>query len=139
MRRVYVDTGALIALVSRRDQDHERVVRHFGTLRQNRDVLFASDPGIGETVTRLRYDAGLTAVARFRDVLDRSVERGSLQIHESDPELRADALRQMERYDGLALSYADAVGAVVARRVRADVVFGLDHDFRIMGFTVEPT
>ncbi|MBW3603501.1 MAG: PIN domain-containing protein [Actinobacteria bacterium] len=139
MRRVYVDTGAFIALISRRDQDHERVVRHFRSLRANRDVLFASDPAIGETVTRLRYDAGLAAVARFRDVLERSVARGSLQVHESNPELRADALRQMERFDGLALSYADAVGAVVARRVRADVVFALDHDFRVMGFSVEPS
>lgn len=45
----------------------------------------------------------------------------------------------MERYEGLALSYADAVGAVVARRVRADAVFALDNNFRIMGFTVEPS
>lgn len=139
MRRVYVDTGAFIALVSPRDQDHELVTRHFRTLRGNRDVLFASDPAIGETVTRLRYDAGLAAIARFRDVLQRSVARGSLQIRESDAELRADAFRQMERYEGLALSYADAVGAVVARRVRADAVFALDNNFRIMGFTVEPS
>lgn len=139
MRRVYVDTGAFIALISPRDQDHEQVVDHFRLLRANRDMLFASDPAIGETVTRLRYDAGLAAVTRFRDVVERSVARGSLQVHESDPQLRADALRQMERFGGLALSYADAVGAVVARRVRADVVFALDHDFQVMGFTVEPS
>lgn len=138
MRRVYIDTGALIALISRRDQDHQRVVRHLQTLRANRDLLFVSDPAIGETVTRLRYDAGMTAVTRFRDVLERAVSRGSLRVHESDPDLRADALRQIERFDELALSYADAVGAVVARRVRADAVFALDRDFRVMGFTVEP-
>lgn len=138
MRRVYVDTGAFIALMSRRDQDHERVTAHFRALRAARDVLLTSDPVIGETVTRLRYDAGLAAVARFRDVVGEGVARAHLHIYDSGPELRADALRQMHRFDSLVLSYADAVGAVVARRARADAVFALDHDFRIMGFAVEP-
>lgn len=138
MRNVYVDTGAFIALLSPRDRDHARVAGHFRSLRAARDLLVTSDPVIGETVTRLRYDAGLAAVARFRDVIERAVTRSALQIIDTDPGLRADALRQIERFDGLALSYADAVGAVVARRARAEAVFALDHDFRVMGFTVEP-
>jgi predicted nucleic acid-binding protein len=44
----------------------------------------------------------------------------------------------MARFPDLKLSYADAVGAVVAREVRAAAVFGLDDDFRHLGFALEP-
>lgn len=138
MRRVYIDSGAFIALVSRRDQDHAPVTEHFRRLLAEGDQLVTSDPVIGETVTRLRYDAGLAAVDRFRDVVERSTTRRRLVIRESDAALRQAALAQMARYDGLALSYADAIGAVVATETRAAAVFGLDDHFRVMGFTVEP-
>jgi hypothetical protein len=44
----------------------------------------------------------------------------------------------MAGYADLRLSYADCVGGVVARAVRAEVVFGLDDDLRVLGFALEP-
>ena len=44
----------------------------------------------------------------------------------------------MRRYRDLTLSYADAAGAVRAREARAAAVFGLNDDFRALGFAVEP-
>lgn len=44
----------------------------------------------------------------------------------------------MATYADLRLSYADCVGAVVAKEARAAAVFGLDHDFRVLGFNLEP-
>jgi predicted nucleic acid-binding protein len=48
------------------------------------------------------------------------------------------ALEVMARFPHLRPSYADAVGAAVAREVRAAAVFGLDDDFRQLGFALEP-
>jgi predicted nucleic acid-binding protein len=59
-------------------------------------------------------------------------------VHESDADLRARAFRIMERFADLRLSYADCVGAAVADKVQASAVLGLDHDFRIMGYSLEP-
>ncbi len=36
------------------------------------------------------------------------------------------------------LSYADGIGAAIAEERRVDAVFGLDNDFRVMGFALEP-
>lgn len=138
MRAVYVDTGAWIALVYRRDRAHERVARHFARLREDRDLLVTSDPAVGETLTRLRYDAGLSAVLAFRGILDQAVSQQALRIRDTDPELRKRALQLMERHGDLRLSYADCIGAAVAHEIRAGAVFGLDHDFRILGFVLEP-
>lgn len=137
-RRLYADTGAWIALLWRRDEAHQRVSAHFMTLRQANDRLITSEPVIAETVTRLRYDAGLPAVQQFRVLLTEAVGRGTLVIRESDAKLRGAAFDVLDRFADLRLSYADAVGSAVAGERNVDAVFGLDNDFRLMGFALEP-
>lgn len=138
MRAVYVDTGAWIALVYRRDRAHDRVSRRFAELRERGDLLVTSDQAIGETVTRLRYDAGLSPAMAFRRILDEGAAAQALRIRDTDPGLRRQAFALMERYGDLKLSYADCVGAAVAREIDATAILGLDHDFRVMGFALEP-
>ena len=138
MRSVYVDTGAFLALIWQRDRDHQRVASAFRRLRSDGAVLITSEAVVSETATRLRYDAGLASVAAFRSVLDRSEAQRTLRVRSTDALLRGAAFDLMDRYADLRLSFADAVGAAVARDERADAVFALDDDFRALGFTVEP-
>jgi predicted nucleic acid-binding protein len=70
--------------------------------------------------------------------LAEAVALQALRIRETDAKLRSSALGLMERYGDLRLSYADCIGAAVAQEIDAGAVFGLDHDFRVMGFAVEP-
>ena len=138
MRTIYVDTGAFIALLWSRDRDHRAMRARYARLREERARLVTADPVISETATRLRYDAGLNAAQTFGAVIREAVGAGTLFVRESDAELRARAFDVMTRYDALQLSYADCVGAAVASELRADAVLGLDNDFRIMGFALEP-
>ena len=137
-RLLYADTGAFIALLYVRDQSHELVSNHLQALSSARDRLLTSEPVIAETVTRLRYDAGLPRVESFRRVLQQAVSQGVLTIRESSEDLRQEAFAVLSRYADLRLSYADAVGAAIAAERRVDAVFGLDNDFRVMGFALEP-
>ncbi|HET6684877.1 MAG TPA: PIN domain-containing protein [Gaiella sp.] len=138
MRVVYADSGAFIALLWRRDRAHQRVRDHYATLRDERDVLLTSDLVVSETATRLRFDAGLDAALAFRSLLEEAVETGRLIVRHADAELDARAWDLMERNPGLTLSFTDCVGAVTATDGRAAAVFGLDHDFRALGFALEP-
>lgn len=138
MRQLYVDTGALIALIWARDQDHGRMRAHFERLRSDGVALLTSDQVVGETATRLRYDAGLPVATAFHEIVDQATASGGLTVRDSDADLRRRAFEWMQRFDGLRLSYADCVGAAVATERRVDAVLGLDHDFRVMGFTLEP-
>lgn len=137
-KTLYVDTGPFIALIWRRDRAHARVAEHFRRVRRRGDRLVTAEPVIAETATRLRYDAGLRSAMAFRAILDDAVAAGGLQIREGDSTLRQAAFDMMSRYADLRLSFADCVGAAVAREVGADAVFGLDEDFRAMGFVLEP-
>jgi uncharacterized protein len=128
----------LIALIWRRDRAHERVREHYHKLRQSGDALLTSNLVLAETATRLRYDAGLQAALTFRALVDEAVDRGGLTLRYSDAELDAQAWDVMEQYADLALSFVDCVGAVTAREGRATAVFGLDADFSVLGFALEP-
>ncbi len=138
MRIVYADTGAFIALLWRRDRAHERVRDHYRELRENGDVLLTSDLVVSETATRLRFDAGLPVALAFRELLDAAVDSGRLIVRHTDPEVDAKAWELMERHPEARLSFTDCVGAITATEGRAAAVFGLDRDFRVLGFTLEP-
>lgn len=138
MRVVYVDTGALIALIWSRDQAHATVAAHFRRLREAKDTLITCNLVIAETATRLRYDAGLPAALAFRDLIDHATATGQFSIRHADPDLDMRAWALMERHNTRALSFADAAGAVTARDAHAAAVFGLDADFAVLGFALEP-
>lgn len=137
-RTLYADTGAFIGLLYSRDAAHTDISTHFRKLRAAGDRLITSEPVISETVTRLRYDAGMPAVRAFRELVTRAAARRTLLIRESEPRLRDAAFEVLERFADLRLSYADAVGSAVATERGVAAVFGLDNDFRVMGFTLEP-
>ncbi len=86
----------------------------------------------------MRYDAGLRAALAFRSLVEDAVAGGGLNVRYTDPELDARAWEVMERYGDRSLSFTDCVGAVTARDAAAAAVFGLDRDFSIFGFALEP-
>ena len=93
---------------------------------------------IAETATRLRYDAGLRPALAFRALADEAVAAGRLLIRYADPQLDGRAWDLMERYEDHALSFTDCVGAATAQEAGAVAVFGLDADFSVLGFALEP-
>jgi predicted nucleic acid-binding protein len=125
-------------LIWRRDRAHERVRRHYERLRDAGDTLLTSNLVLAETATRLRYDAGLTAALTFRSLVEDAVGGGRFNVRYADAELDAEAWDVMEQYSDRALSFVDCVGAVTAREARAAAVFGLDADFSVLGFALEP-
>ncbi len=133
-----MDTGALIALIWRRDRAHERVREHYRRLQAAGDSLLTSNLVLAETATRLRYDAGLPAALAFHALVEEAVAGARLGVRYADAELDAKAWAVMERYADRSLSFVDCASAVIAREARAAAVFGLDADFVVLGFALEP-
>jgi predicted nucleic acid-binding protein len=138
VRQVYVDSGALIALLRPHDRAHRRMLAHFQYLLEHRDVLVTTDIAVAEAATQLRRDPGLHLVLAFRDALARSVRGGGIRILGSDDMLRQRAFSVMAAHPDIALTYGDCVAAALASNKRVAAIVGLSPALRKLGYEVEP-
>jgi predicted nucleic acid-binding protein len=115
---VLVDTGPLVAILSRADQHHQACVQ---ALRQMPGPLFSCWPVITEAVWLLR--AYPSAVQQ----LLRSIGGGFMELLPlSGPEAKAIA-DVMKKYQGIRAQLADAALVYLAGRDGIDTIFTLDQ------------
>jgi predicted nucleic acid-binding protein len=123
MRRVLVDTGPLVAIMSRTDQYHKACVE---TLRDLPGPLFSCWPVITEAAWLLRGHAG--AVPQLLG----SIAEGFLELL---PILSAEAAeigKLMEKYRDIRPQLADVALVYLVERDGFDVIFTLDRrDFSV--------
>ena len=132
--RLFVDTGAWIALADRSDQYHTpavSVVRHLSAA----DALYTSNYVMAETVTRLRRTAGHHVAWRWAHELPQS---HLLRVHYADQELDAEALHIFHKYADQELSFTDCVTVALMQRLHLERVFAFDEDFRKLGYLLVP-
>ncbi len=117
---VFVDTGVLVALLSKRDQYHEWAVARAAEMPL---PWVTSEAVLSETWHRIRSSAlarqGLLAMLR----------RGALGFPFSLPALLGDLCHLLEKFDDLPGSIADAGLFLMAARTPGAVVWTTDSDF----------
>lgn len=138
MRPVFIDSGAWIALLDRRDQSHAAARDYHRSIVDRGRLLVTTNYVISESATRLRYDAGLEVALLLREAIRRMVAGRELRVAWIDPRLEREAWDLMAKYADVRLSLTDATSAVVARRAKITEVFGFDADFRALGFELQP-
>lgn len=130
---IFIDTGAWIALLNRRDQHHHDAVAAFNDLRQRQDRLLTTDYVIDETITRLRYDTNHALAVLFLNRIELLVETGILTIAEIDKDIFEDAKILFRQYDSARLSFTDCTSFVTCRVNSISEAFAFDRHFQIMG------
>ena len=120
MRPVLIDTGVLVALLDRGDDQHERCVTALKDLPAS---LLTSWP----VVTEAMYLLG--DVAAGQDALLTWIEASTPSVAELNlgdiPSIRA----MMAKYRDVPMDFADASLVCLAQRLALEVVFTLDRDF----------
>jgi predicted nucleic acid-binding protein len=131
--RLFVDSGAWIALRSRRDQHHAEADRLFREALQHRIPLLTTNLVIAETHRLTLFRVGLQPALRLLDRIDAS---GSVTVHFPAVEDHAAARRWLERLAPRPVTYADAVSFAVMEATGCGHVLGFDQDFAAAGFTL---
>lgn len=123
MRRVLIDTGPIVAILSQSDQYHRICIE---ALRDMPGPLFTCWPVITEAAWLLRRDS--TAIQRLMNSLDNGLfELLSLAAADVRP-----LAVLMKKYRDIQIQLADAALVHVAARDRLDTVFTLDRkDFSV--------
>ena len=121
MRPVLVDTGVLVALLDRGDDQHERCVTALKNLPAS---LLTSWP----VVTEALYLLG--DVTGGQDALLTWIEAGMPSVGELNREDVPSIRAMMAKFRDVPMDFADASLVCLAQRLTLDVVFTLDQDFQ---------
>ena len=130
---IFVDSGAWIALLDRRDQYHSEAVAIYNNLMQQRTQLLTTDYVIDETATHLRYKVNHSIAVQFLNLIENSKVTGRLTVAEIDSVLFQTADRLFRQYDTAELSFTDCTSFAVCQQHNISEAFAFDQDFTIIG------
>ena len=133
---IFVDSGAWIALLDRRDQHHDDAIIIYATSKQQNTRFLTTDYVIDETATWLRYRVNYLVAVEFLDLIESSEGAGDLTVAAIDSVLFQEAERLFRQYDTAELSFTDCTSFVVCRSHNVSEAFAFDQHFPMMGITL---
>ena len=133
---IFVDSGAWIALLDRRDQYHRDAVEIYNNLTQQNAQFLTTDYVIDETTTRLRYKVNHSIAVRFLNLIERTKETGTLTVIEINSVLFQEAERLFRQYDTARLSFTDCTSFAICRLHNISEAFAFDQHFPMVGITL---
>lgn len=134
-RKVFVDTGAFLALTNAADQYHDAAVRCFEGLQASRTLFVTTNFVLDETYTRLQRRAGLGVAIT---VGERLQSDRKLKIYTVEKTLEKLAWEIFKHDHHHSFSYTDCTSFALMRRRKIREAFTFDTDFASFGWIVHP-
>lgn len=129
---VFLDTGIFIAFLVSKDRHYRSALALFGGPRPR---WFTSALICGETYAWLLHRRGEETARQFRFLLESLDE---LVVLDTDPELRAETWRMLDRLRGARLTWVDASSLALMARHDIRTVWATDHHLGLTGAEVLP-
>ncbi len=130
---IFVDTGAWIALLNKKDQYHLDAVNVLEGLHQQQMRLLTTDYVIDETVTRIRYDTNHSLAVLFLNRIDLLIETEILTVVQIDETVFTAAKMLFLQYDSVRLSFTDCTSFAICSMKSITKAFAFDRHFQMMG------
>jgi predicted nucleic acid-binding protein len=131
MRRVFLDTGYLIALEAADDQYHAAATEHWHSLRESRPRLITTSYVFDEVVTYFN-SRGLHAKAL--EIGQRLIDSPSVRLIHVDEALFQAGWDYLRKRSDKLYSLTDCTSFVVMQRERLRVALAFDSHFKQAGF-----
>jgi uncharacterized protein len=132
IEKVFIDTGAFVARYLKKDSLHTKATALWLKIEKAPVQCIVSPLVIHEVATLLSRRANpLFAAEKIRSIYLSS----RFRILRSDNDMEIEALRVMEKYADLPLSYADALSISIMREYNIKRIFTFDDDFTVVGFS----
>lgn len=133
MRRVFIDTGAFVALRNRGEREHEAARAALSRLVSERASLMTSNYVFSETYTALLVRAGRDEAIQW----GRRFRAGeTIEVVRIDESVEQDAWSILESHTDKRWSHVDATSFALMEREEITEAFAFDHHFAQRGLTL---
>jgi len=130
--RIFIDTGAFLALEDESDQYHEAALQfREQVLRKKRYEMITTSYILDETLTLIRFRINIKASVDFSKEIRKSKV---VKIVHVSREMEGKARDIFERYDDKDFSFTDCVSFVVMWEMGIKEAFAFDEHFNQIGF-----
>ncbi|MBU1110000.1 PIN domain-containing protein [Patescibacteria group bacterium] len=127
--KVFVDTGAWLALQIKNDLHHHAARKFSQKLEGRRAHLFTNSFVLSEAYTRLIYDVNLEAARVLRQKVIAGSNKGNLTLIEVNSMDRNQAWEILRKFSDHKLSFTDATIIANFEKYRMDIIFTFDRHF----------
>jgi len=131
-REIFIDTGAWVSLLDRRDPKHLVGSGFFAHSLAAWPVWVTTNLVVAEAYTLIQRRGGHTVAVQFLTILQEPSPLIKVYADHTS-ELQAEAI--LRQYADQDFSYVDAVSFAVMRQRRISEAFAFDHHFTTAGFT----
>ncbi|NMX21646.1 hypothetical protein C5S30_04270 [ANME-1 cluster archaeon GoMg4] len=134
--RIFIDTGAFLALEDESDQYHEVALQfREQVLRKKRYEMITTSYILDETLTLIRFRISINASVDFSKEIRKSKV---VKIVHVSREMEGKARDIFERYDDKDFSFTDCVSFVLMWEMGIEEAFAFDQHFNQMGYIRKP-
>jgi len=126
---IFVDTGAWIALMNRKDENHDDAVAIYRNLKQRREQLFTTDHVINEIVTYLR--SRRSQAFQFLDIIGCAEKTSVLTVPTVSSPIFEEAKRLFREHNGI-FTFTECTSLAFCRRHEILEVFAYNQNFTAM-------
>ena len=131
MKRVFVDTSALVALFDRKDDNHQKAKTVLEKITGDRIPMLITDYIFDECITTVQSVAGHhTAMIVGEFILGSKI----IEIVWLDKQTKVKAWEHFKKHSDKIFSFTDCTSFVLMKELRVDKYFSFDSDVKQAGF-----
>lgn len=138
MSQAFIDTWAWVALIDKKDSEHEKAKHASKKLLEQKYVFVTTNFVFAETVTILRYRVSHASAVKYRQMLNEMIESDLVRLIRIGEAHEKEAWAIFEKFVDQDFSYNDCTSFAVMRNLSLREAFTNDQHFRIMGFITHP-
>jgi predicted nucleic acid-binding protein len=131
--RLFVDTGAWLALNDKNDQYHTKAIDKSSKIKMQKIELLTSEYVIDESITIIRFKISHETACLFGESLFASSIVKIIGITEED---RSKAWEMFKKYKDKEFSFTDCTSFVLMKKLNLKKAFAFDNHFKQVGFDV---
>jgi len=135
MRKLFLDTGYLIALEKADDLNHQVALAHWQNLRSNLPLIITTSYVFDEVIT---FFNNRNRHAKAVEIGKLLLESPSVKFIHIDEDMLHEAWRYFIQHSDKSFSFTDCTSFVVMKRQRIRAALTFDQHFVQAGFKREP-
>ena len=131
MKKIFIDTSALVALFDRSDNNHQKAKTLLEIIRNNKIKLLMSDYIFDETITTVLSNAGHKNAIKIGEFI---LGSNIVELSWLDESVVMKAWEYFKRHSDKEYSFTDCTTFILMKEMKLSNFFAFDEDFVKAGF-----